>query len=112
MTSEPGSPTGRARDLRTRRAWTITGLVTLVAGGGLAALAAIGGADGRAGAASFLVGTALAATIGSMYAFVTGLRDTMAGDRVPAPRAVTAAFLGFLALVLIAGTAGMVSTSG
>ena len=102
----------RERDPRTRRAWTVAGIGSAVVGGGLAAVAAAGGADGRIGAAAFLVGTALAATAGSLYALVSGLRDTLAGRQVPATRAITAGLLGFLALLLIAGTAGMVSTSG
>ena len=97
-------------DPHTRRAWRIAGIGTLLLGVGFAVVAALSGGDGRVGLAFFLLGATVSCTLGTMYAVATGVRDTFRGADVGRGRAVAAAVLGCLAILLPIMTVGLTSS--
>ncbi|MBW3562008.1 MAG: hypothetical protein KY437_05880 [Actinobacteria bacterium] len=97
-------------DPHTRRAWRIAGIGTLVVGTGFAVVAALSGGGGRVGLAFFLLGATLSCTLGTLYAVTTGARDAFRGDDVGRGRAVAAAVLGFLAILLPIMTVGLTAS--
>lgn len=89
----------RGRD-RTRLAWQVAGIGTVVAGGGLAALAASVGGGGRAGFRFFLLGALLACSLGALIAVGSAVIDSVRGRPVGRDRIVAAVVLGLLTLLL------------
>ena len=97
-------------DPHTRRAWRIAGLGTLTLGTGFAVVAALSGGGGRVGLAFFLLGATLSCTLATLYAVASGVRDAFRGDDVGRGRAVAAAVLGGLAILLPIMTVGLISS--
>lgn len=87
-------------DTRARIAWWVAGAGTVVAGGGMALLAALAGGDGRVGARYFLLGALLACSLGALVAVATGALDAVRGRPVGRSRVVAAVVLGTLVIVL------------
>lgn len=93
-------------DRKTRRAWRIAGWGTVVAGGGLAAMAAAVGLGGRAGLRFFLLGALLGCALGALYAVGSGALDALRDRPVGRGRVVAAVVLGALAILLPAMVIG------
>lgn len=91
---------------KTRRAWRIAGWGTLVAGGGLATMAAAGGHGGRTGLRFFLLGALFGCALGALHAVGTGAVDALRGRQVDRGRVVAAVVLGALAILLPAMVVG------
>lgn len=104
MTGDSDSP---ERDPRTRRAWLIAVLTSVVGGGGAALLVGGLGASGRDGFRVFALLTALGAAVGGLYATATLLLDDLKGRHVGRSRVVTAIGLFVMTAFLMAMVAGI-----
>lgn len=87
-------------DQHARRAWAIALVGTAVLGGGMTALVAASGGGGRTGLAWLLLGGAVSAAGGSLYAAVTAVVDGLRGRPVGRSRVVAAATLFVLGAAL------------
>lgn len=96
-------------DPRARRAWRIAWIGTAVLGTALAAGAALSGAGGRGGLASFLLGALLPCAVAALYAVVTGALDSFRGDPIGRSRVVAAVVLGAITLILPIMVLGLAS---
>ncbi len=79
----------------------------MVAGSGLAGLAASAGGSGHDGLRFFLLGALLSCSAGALYAVATGAIDSARGRHVGRGRVVAAVTLGLLALLLPAMLVGV-----
>lgn len=104
---EPGAATAdHELDRRRRRSLRRvvgSGLVVAVV---LAVVAGAGGATGQAGAAIFLLVSALSCAVGAAVGVVAAVRDDLRGHQVSRARVVWVVGLFFAAAALMAMTAG------
>lgn len=96
-------PLDRRRLRRIRRTAGVGCLVGL----GLAVLAGLGGASGRAGAAIALLVGAASCAVAATYGVLTAVRDDLRGDGVSRTRTAWIIGLFFGAAALMAMTAGV-----
>lgn len=104
MTADEPPP----RDPKTRRAWSIAAIGTLIIGGGFTLLVALQGSGGRAGLATLLLGASVSCALGALYATGTALIDTLRKRPVETERIVA----GVALFVLGAALPGMLVAIG
>ena len=120
MTSLNGAPPASERDrgdapnvdAKARRAWRIAGLGSVILGGGLAAVTAVSGGDGRVGSIAFIAGALLACLAGAVYAVYSAAIDSFRGREVGRARVIAAVGLGALSLLLPVCLLGVAAQAG
>lgn len=95
-----GAQLQEALDPATRRAYVLALVVTALVGGGLTLLVTLQGSGGRAALATLLLGAAVGAAIGALYASATAVIDTIRKRPVARSRVIAAVVLFVLGAVL------------